>query len=164
MKRFLFLIVIIIILGCTFVNSKEKEITEIQRLQEKVVAIHNKLLKKEAKIESINLEILVGKQKQAILIQKIKDKEDIAESIIFLKKNEIESKGVKFLYPIILQKPNFVTQQIIKNETLQILKKDINMFFTNFIEYENVELNILKQKKKTIFRKRRFRIIPKIFN
>ena len=41
-----------------------------------------------------------------------------------------------------------MTQQIIKNETLQILKKDINMFFTNFIEYENVELNILKQKKK----------------
>ena len=73
MKRFLFLIVIIIILGCTFVNSKEKEITEIQRLQEKVVAIHNKLLKKEAKIESINLEILIGKQKQAILKQKIKD-------------------------------------------------------------------------------------------
>ena len=40
-----------------------------------------------------------------------------------------------------------MTQQIIKNETLQILKKDINMFFTNFTEYENVELNILKQKK-----------------
>ncbi len=148
MKRFLFLIVIIIILGCRFVNSKEKETTKIQKLQEKVVTIHNKLLEKEAKIESINLEILIGKQKQAILKKKIKDKEDIAESIIFLKKNEIESKGVKFLYPIILQKPNFVTQQIIKNETLQILKKDINMFFTNFKEYENVELNILKQKKK----------------
>ena len=148
MKRFSFFIVIIFILSCKFVNPKERELTEIIRLQEKVVSIHNQLLEKEAEIESINLEILIGKQKQAILKQKIKDKEDIAESIIFLKNNEIESKSVKFLYPLLLKKPNFVTQQIIKNETLQLLKKDINIFFTNFTEYENVQINILKQKKK----------------
>ena len=47
-----------------------------------------------------------------------------------------------------------MTQQIIKNETLQILKKDINMFFSNFTEYENVELNILKQKKNCIQKKK----------
>ena len=148
MKSFFFLIGIIIILGFTLVNPREKELTEIARLQEKIVTIHNQLLDKEAEIKYINLKILIGKQKQAILKKKIKNKEDIAESIIFLKKNEIERKSVKFLYPLILQKPNFVTQKIIKNETLQILKKDINMFFTNFTEYENIELNILKQKKK----------------
>ena len=96
MKRFFFLIVIIIISGCTFVNSKEKEITEIQKLQEKVVTIHNKLLEKEAKIESINLKILIGKQKQAILKQKIKDKEDIAESIIFLKRTKLRVRVLSF--------------------------------------------------------------------
>ena len=70
MKSFFFLIGIIIILGFTLVNPREKELTEIARLQEKIVTIHNQLLDKEAEIKSINLKILIGKQKQAILKKK----------------------------------------------------------------------------------------------
>ena len=60
--------VIILFSIIKFVDSKETDLSNnILNLQQKVISVHNKLLKKEAEIDLLNLKILSNKQKQAIL-------------------------------------------------------------------------------------------------
>ena len=65
--------VIILFSIIKFVDSKETDLSNnILNLQQKVISVHNKLLKKEAEIDLLNLKILSNKQKQAILKKKLK--------------------------------------------------------------------------------------------
>ena len=141
--------VIILFSIIKFVDSKETDLSNnILNLQQKVISVHNKLLKKEAEIDLLNLKILSNKQKQAILKKKIKDKENILESIISVKKNELKNKRIKSIYPLLSKKTDFMTENIIKRETLEVLKEEINSFFSDFTEYENIESQISQQKTK----------------
>ena len=132
----------------TFVDSKETSLSNILNLQQQVISVHNKLLKKEDEIDLLNLQILSNKQKQAILKKKIKDKENILESIISVKKNELNNKRIKSIYPLLSQKTDFMTENIIKRETLKVLKEEINIFFSDFTEYQSIEAQISQQKTK----------------
>lgn len=131
-----------------FVDSKEIGLSNILNLQQQVISVHNKLLKKEDEIDLLNLQILSNKQKQAILKKKIKDKENILESIISVKKNELNNKRIKSIYPLLSQKTDFMTENIIKRETLKVLKEEINIFFSDFTEYQSIEAQISQQKTK----------------
>ena len=70
------------------------------------------------------------------------------ESIISVKKNELKNKRIKSIYPLLSKKTDFMTENIIKRETLEVLKEEINSFFSDFTEYENIESQISQQKTK----------------
>ena len=145
-KTVSFVITLFIII--TFVDSKETSLSNILNLQQQVISVHNKLLKKEAEIDLLNLQILSNKQKQAILKIKIKNKENILESIISVRKNELRNKRIKSIYPLLFNRKDFMTENIIKREILKVLKDEINIFFSDFTEYQYIETQISQQKTK----------------
>lgn len=130
------------------IEAKNSEKSDLLSMQKKLINIHNKVIDRENKIDLIDLEILSSLQKQAILRIKIKGKENILENIAFLTKNEIKNNRTKYINPFLLENSNNVIGNIVKKNTLKMIKEDIDNFFLDYAEYEEVESNIRTQKKR----------------
>lgn len=146
MKKTLSLILPFCIFFLFFYNSYGIE--RVKDLQNQVIETYKQIIEKEKQIEDLNLEINKSKQEQEILKKKIRDKENILKSIIFLfNDNKNKNDFASFLNSLGSKKLSIVTKNLVTESVYEITKKDLNIFLDSFSIYKANEENVLKKMK-----------------
>lgn len=154
MKKCLNFILPFCIFFLYFHNTLGKE--RVKDLQNQVIETYKQIIDKEKQIDDLNLEINKSKQEQEILKKKIKDKENILKSIIFLlKDNENKNNFANFLNSLGPRKPSIVTKNLVTESIYEITKKDVNIFLDSFSIYKANEEIVLKKKKALAIQKKK---------
>ena len=154
MRKNFGLILALYIFFLFFHNSYGKE--RVKDLQNQVIETYKQIIDKEKQIEQLNLEINKSKQEQEILKKKIKNKENILKSIIFLfKDNKNKTDFAKFLNSLGSRKSSIVTKNLVTKSVYEITKKDLNNFLDSLSIYKTNEETVLNKKKSLAIQKKK---------
>ncbi len=154
MRKNFGLILALYIFFLFFHNSYGKE--RVKDLQNQVIETYKQIIDKEKQIEQLNLEINKSKQEQEILKKKIKNKENILKSIIFLfKDNKNKTDFAKFLNSLGSRKSSIITKNLVTKSVYEITKKDLNNFLDSLSIYKTNEETVLNKKKSLAIQKKK---------
>ena len=154
MRKNFGLILALCIFFLFFHTSYGKE--RVKDLQNQVIETYKQIIDKEKQIEQLNLEINKSKQEQEILKKKIKNKENILKSIIFLfKDNKNKTDFAKFLNSLGSRRSSIVTKNLVTKSIYEITKKDLNIFLDSLSIYKTNEETVLNKKKSLAIQKKK---------
>ncbi len=161
-----FIFCLIILLNFNYINAQKADFdlkAKLSKLKMQTVELHNEILKNNKDLREINIDIKRNKQKQLIYNQYIEDKEEIAESLVYLMRENIYLSQFNSIIKNIHEKSDdFVTKQLLRKFYLDRTKSSINNFFLGLEGIKDLEIDL--EEKQKIFKEKKKGLNNKLFN